>query len=192
MSGYKYLKSTRDSREAVALDILRRGQYVTTCMVDVDLLLCGIRSFPCGSGDDMTLTAQQRLDVLELVQAERKKLTTMEVKTLDGWHNCGLSFDEFCFPGDTVSEDVVDYFVNVVPPVTLSATCVQAGEPYSSEADENGRFRPTYTTFHRLDKDRWQYDGCCFMGDCRNRVAFTFRQRQLHDLMEQARKEVIA
>ena len=112
---YKYLRGSRDSREIVEFDISKRGQYITTCVVDVDLLLCGILSFPCGNGDDVTLTGQRQLDILELVQAEREKITSgIEVKTMESWYGSGLNFDDYCFPGDTVGEDIVDYFVNVV------------------------------------------------------------------------------
>ena len=36
MTQYKYLRGSQDSREAVEFDITRRGQYITTCVVDVD------------------------------------------------------------------------------------------------------------------------------------------------------------
>lgn len=58
MTQYKYLRGSQDSREAVEFDITRRGQYITTCVVDVDLLLCGIKAFPCGNGDDVKLTPE--------------------------------------------------------------------------------------------------------------------------------------
>lgn len=56
---YKYLRGSKDSREVFEFDISKRGQYITTCVVDVDLLLCGIKTFPCGNGDDFKLTGQQ-------------------------------------------------------------------------------------------------------------------------------------
>lgn len=126
---YKYLRGSKDSREVFEFDISKRGQYITTCVVDVDLLLCGIKTFPCGNGDDFKLTGQQQLDILELVAAERRKITSgIEIKTMESWYGSGLNFEDYCFPGDTVGEDIVDYFVNVVPPVTLRYDCVQAGE----------------------------------------------------------------
>ena len=86
MSQYVYYRGSRSSREAVTYDIIRGGQYITTCVVDVQLLLCGIKAFPCGNGDDMKLTAQQRLEILETVQAERKRITdSYPVKTYEGW-----------------------------------------------------------------------------------------------------------
>lgn len=85
MTQYKYLRGSQDSREAVEFDITRRGHYITTCVVDVDLLISGLKAFPCGNGDDVKLTAQQRLAILELVQVERKRITdSYPVKTYEG------------------------------------------------------------------------------------------------------------
>ena len=46
MAEYTYHRGSQNSREAVEFDITRRGQYITTCVVDVDLLICGIKAFP--------------------------------------------------------------------------------------------------------------------------------------------------
>ena len=46
MAQYKYLRGTCDSRESVEFDISKHSQYITTCVVDADLLLCGIKTFP--------------------------------------------------------------------------------------------------------------------------------------------------
>lgn len=187
---YKYLRGSKDSREVFEFDISKRGQYITTCVVDVDLLLCGIKTFPCGNGDDFKLTGQQQLDILELVAAERRKITSgIEVKTMESWHGSGLNFDDYCFPGDTVGEDVLDYFVNVVPPVTLRYDCVQAGEEHSSEPDDSGKYRATYTTFHRTGDGRCRFDGYCFKGENQNRVEKTYSQQRFEKRLAEARKE---
>lgn len=125
----KYYRGSRDGYEAVEADITRRdGTYITTCVINVDLLLCGLTAFPCGKGEDYALAPEQQLKVLEFIRRERKALTDKEtVKTLDGWHGSGLpTFEDYCFPGDSVSEDIVDYFVNSVPPVLMRSTCTQA------------------------------------------------------------------
>ncbi|WP_304964766.1 hypothetical protein [uncultured Oscillibacter sp.] len=187
---YKYLRGSRDSREIVEFDISKRGQYITTCVVDVDLLLCGILSFPCGNGDDVTLTGQRQLDILELVQAEREKITSgIEVKTMESWYGSGLNFDDYCFPGDTVGEDIVDYFVNVVSPVTLRYDCMQAGEEHSCEPDGSGKYRATYTTFHRTGDGRFRFDGYCFKGENQNRVEKTYSQQRFEKRLAEAREE---
>ena len=190
MAPYKYLRGSRDSREIVEFDISKCGRYITTCVVDVSLLLCGILSFPCGNGDDVTLNGQQQLDILELVQVEREKITSgIEVKTMESWYGSGLNFDEYCFPGDTVGEDIVDYFVNVVPPVTLRYDCVQAGEEHSSEPDDSGKCRATYTTFHRTGDGRCRFDGYCFEGENQNRVEKTYSQQRFEKRLAEAREE---
>ena len=191
MALYRYIRGSRDNREAVEFDISKRGQYITTCVVNVDLLLCGIKTFPCGNGDDVKLAGQQQLAILELVQAEREKITSnIEVKTMESWYGSGLNFDDYCFPGDTVGEDIVDYFVNVVPPVTLRYDCIQAGEEHSSEPDGSGKYRATYTTFHRTGDGRCRFDGYCFEGENQNRVEKTYSQQRFERRLAEARKEV--
>lgn len=188
MTRYRYIRGSRDSYEAVEFDITRRGRYITTCVVNVYLLLCGVKAFPCGNGDDEKLTAQQQLEILELVQEERKKITaSYPVKTYKGWHESGLpTFEDYCFPGDTVDEAMVEYFVNVVPPVLALSFCTQAGEPFSHEGDERGAYRPTYTTFHDLGGGRWQFDGYCFYKENTNRYV---RKSRLEERIEEARRE---
>ena len=187
---YKYLRGSKDSREVFEFDISKRGQYITTCVVDVDLLLCGIKTFPCGNGDDFKLTGQQQLDILELVAAERRKITSgIEIKTMESWYGSGLNFEDYCFPGDTVGEDIVDYFVNVVSPVTLRYDCMQAGEEHSCEPDGSGKYRATYTTFHRTGDGRCRFDGYCFKGENQNRVEKTYSQQRFEKRLAEAREE---
>ena len=182
---YIYYKATRNSREAVAFDIMRGELYVTTCVVDVDLLICGIKTFPCGNGDDVTLTPQQRLEILELVQSERKAIVSREkVKTLAGWRDSCLNFDEYIFLGDKVAQDIVDEMVNSVPPVTMCLTCTQSGEPFSAEPGDDGEMRDTYPTFHRVEGFLWQgerfwiFDGYCFRDENKSRYDHPGRLEQ--------------
>lgn len=188
MTQYKYLRGSQDSREAVEFDITRRGQYITTCVVDVDLLLCGIKAFPCGNGDDVKLTPEQQFAILETVQQERKRITdSYPIKTYEGWRESGLPlFEDYCFPGDTVDEAMVEHFVNSVPPVLMLSFCTQAGEPFSHEGDERGAYRPTYTTFHDLGGGRWQFDGYCFYKENTNRYV---RKSRLEERITEARRE---
>lgn len=169
MTQYKYLRGSQDSREAVEFDITRRGHYITTCVVDVDLLISGLKAFPCGNGDDVKLTAQQRLAILELVQVERKRITdSYPVKTYKGWQESGLrTFEEYCFPDDEVDEEMVDYFLNAVPPRLVHPNCVQAGEPYSSEGDEQGEWKRAdiESDVWRLMIDGSQISNVCYDTD---------------------------
>ena len=138
----------------------------------------------------MKLTARQQLDILELVQAERKKITSgVDIKTMESWYGSGLNFDNYCFPGGPVGEDIVDYFVNVVPPVTLRYDCIQAGEEQSSEPDDCGKYRATYTTFHRTGSGQYCFDGYCFRGENQKRVGKTYSQQQFEKRLAEARQE---
>lgn len=68
--------------------------------------------------------------------------------------------------GDLVSEEVVDYFMDELPPVTLRADCCQMGEPYAHRDDpETGRWRPTFATFKRVSPGEFTFCGYCFAGE---------------------------
>lgn len=169
MSRYKYLRGSRDSFEAIEFDLTKRGRYITTCVINASLLLAGVKAFPCGNGDDISLAPEQRLEILEYLQAERKKITEgEEVKSLDGWRSSGLpTWEDYCKPGELVMEDIVDEFANSVPPTTFRSGYVQAGEAYSTEPDSDGIWRDTYTTFTYHGKDDagrslWLHNGYCF------------------------------
>lgn len=168
---YRYYRGGRNSYEAIEFDVEKAGRYETTCVVNVDLLICGIKAAPCGNGDDYKLNPEERLAILETVQEERRKLTEgIEIKTLDGWHKSGLpTFEDYAQPGDKVSQDIVDHFVNSVPPILMRRSCTQAGEAYSLAQDENDNYRNTYTTFHEVGDGEWIFDGHCFKGETENR-----------------------
>lgn len=83
--------------------------------------------------------------------------------TVNDWRAAG-DFDKAAKPGDLVDEEIVQEFVNVLPPTTLRSNLVQAGEPYSHHFDpETERWRCTYTTFAKVDGE-WVYCGNCFVG----------------------------
>lgn len=171
---FRYLKGSESSRETIELDLVRAdGMYITTCAIDVDLLLSGIESYPCNNGDYYPLIPEQRLKVLEFLKEERKKLTdSLAVKTYEGWHKSGLrKFEDYCFPGDMVDDAMVEYFINVLPPHLMRSDCRQVGAEHSYEPDETGgRHRPTYTTFYQNEEGIWLFAGYCFKGETKNRV----------------------
>lgn len=179
MNNLKYYRGSRDSYEAVEFDVTKDGGaiYVTTCVINLALLTAGVATHPCGNGDDIKLTPEQQLEILEFVQEERRKITEGEqVKSMDGWHKSGLhSWEDYCKPGELVTEDVVDNFVNSVPPTTLRSGYVQAGEAYDSQPDGDGIWRDTYVTFTYHGKDDagrslWLHNGYCFKNGTDNRV----------------------
>ena len=101
---------------------------------------------------------------------------------MSDWNNSGLDFDDFFFPGDKVAEDVVDYYVNLLPPTTFSRKLVQAGEAHDTLPESNdpgARWHNTYMTF-ALKNGSWVYVGNCFKGEtvARNREEIFSRKEQ--------------
>lgn len=90
-----------------------------------------------------------------------------EVKSLEGW--CEFtdrtgkgSIYDYLSKGDIVSEDIVDNFMDMLPPRAMSYGYLQVGEPYSHVYDIDHRLRPTYMTFAKCD-GVWRYYGNCFV-----------------------------
>jgi len=73
MNQYKYYKGSYDRRETIEFDLMKRGRYVTTCVVDAQCLIDGSQSFPCGNGDSYRTTPKERMEMLAFLQAERQK-----------------------------------------------------------------------------------------------------------------------
>ena len=68
--------------------------------------------------------------------------------------------------GDYVEAEVVDNFMNMLPPACWRSDCAQIGEPASHMLDErDGKCKATYQTFKRVAKDTWEYCGDCFRGE---------------------------
>jgi len=94
----------------------------------------------------------------------------MEVKTLEGWEKFTdetgkSSWDDYVKPGDFVDEKTADYFLDILPPASMSRGYFQVGEPYSHVYDEEtGRYKATFSTFLRVDDGVWKWCGNCFKG----------------------------
>lgn len=82
--------------------------------------------------------------------------------------------ENFCYSnarkGDYVEESVVDGVTDMLPPVYMTSTCVQVGEPYSyCEDPDTGKWLATYITFKFValwgENDIWEYCGHCFLGE---------------------------
>lgn len=105
------------------------------------------------------------LDPCEVCDCRREEAGAAERKiiTMDDWRRAG-DFEKAARPGDLVTDEIVENFLNVLPPATNSATLVQCGEPVSHQYDpDTGHWRPTYTTFSQRD-GLWYYCGNCFIG----------------------------
>mgnify|MGYP006887196635 FL=1 len=83
-------------------------------------------------------------------------------EVIDNEHYFGL---DACEVGDYFTEDMVDGFMNVLPPACMRSDCSQIGEPVSDKMDKDGKYKPTYTTFKKVDKGIWEYCGDCFIGE---------------------------
>lgn len=67
--------------------------------------------------------------------------------------------------GDYVDKEIIDDYINMLPPTYLSYNLFQMGEPYTQREDVisgSGRWRNTYGTFERVSNDIWKYCGDCF------------------------------
>ena len=188
---YTYHRGSENSQECVDFDLRREnGDYITTCVVNVDLLICGVSQHPCGNGDDEALSVKEQLDVLNLVEQERNKLIHKEgAKSLQDWKDSGLrTFEEYFQPGDIVTEDLVEYFVNILPPRTCYAGFVQAGEAFSHEKNDKGIYKAIYVTFVK-PKGQWVFAGWCFGGEITNINNRPGRlEERIRELKERIRK----
>lgn len=75
------------------------------------------------------------------------------------------TFERAARPGDAVIPEIVDHFLNDLPPATHRESLIQCGEPYDHQRDpKTGRYKPTFATFHKED-GQWVYCGNCFIGE---------------------------
>lgn len=96
-----------------------------------------------------------------------------EIKTISGW--CEFydrtgkgSWSDYAEVGSVVAEEVVDNFMNALPPRSLSYGYLQMGEVYTHIEDEHGKVRGLYMTFVK-DNGEWKYCGYCFPNETINR-----------------------
>lgn len=166
MNKYRYIRGSRCCAEVVEFDICKpSGQYITTCVVNANKLIYGIKTHPCGNGDDVTLNNKTALEVLRLIQKERNAVKySGKVKTLEGWRTSGLDLGDYLAIGDEVDEALYDEQMGCVPPHAMRESCSQVGEPYSETQAENGKLQATWTTFCKKG-GKWHYVGQCFSGE---------------------------
>lgn len=87
-----------------------------------------------------------------------------EIKTFANWN---VNLDEYLKIGDLVDAEMVDYFINVLPPACMNGECIQMGEPCNHRPDSNGVWRATYSTLKKTPEG-WRYAGQCFRGRTEN------------------------
>jgi hypothetical protein len=84
-----------------------------------------------------------------------------EVKTLEQWN--GRTLEDYLNVGDQVDEEMINYFINIIPPATLNSRLLQVGE-----ASNHIGGKATFTTFERVN-NIWFYRGDCFWGETESR-----------------------
>ena len=173
MYQYNYYRGSKNNSEAVEFTVKSDMYGSTTCVVNVDMLLCGVKIFPCADGNDFSLNKAVTLDILSLVKKRRDDIRKQEpVKSVQGWENSGLrNLSDYLTVGDVVDEDMVDDFRNSLPPRTDYRALLQMGEPYSHVDSDEGQFKATYTTFS-YKEGQWVFMGYCFAGETKNRVMY--------------------
>lgn len=106
---------------------------------------------------DVKLELEERERTQKL--RKRRKCNNKKVYNWD-WFYCD-ALDE----GDYVEAEVVEYFMNCIPPACYRSDCAQIGEAYNSIPDSTGNFRSTFMTFKRYDSNTWEFCGYCFIGE---------------------------
>lgn len=91
-----------------------------------------------------------------------------KLKSIREWEkisgNAGLSWQEYCDVGDYVTENVFDYFLNILPPAAVSDSYLQVGEPHSHCYNPfTGHYEPTFLTLAKNEAGYWVYCGNCFL-----------------------------
>ena len=112
-------------------------------------------------------TLEEYAEDLIRITAPREKVIDGEVKTLQGWRDSGINnFGNYVKVRDKVAVDIVNHFIELLPPRSYKSGFFQIGEPHD-HVKEGARYR----TFIYLYKDEnykevWQYKGNCLGGTC--------------------------
>ena len=77
------------------------------------------------------------------------------MKDMNGWHESKLDLGKYLQIGDTVSEDMADYFLCVLPPACWRVNLIQIGEP-----NDHVNGRATFATIYKRDGN-WIFAGYC-------------------------------
>jgi hypothetical protein len=83
------------------------------------------------------------------------------MKTMKGWNESRQDLDTYLQIGDEVDEEMMWYFLEVLPPACYRANLIQIGEPYSHVGG-----RATFSTVYKpLGAKNWMYAGHCWRGE---------------------------
>lgn len=165
----KYTPATAGTSELVTLYYKSGKSKVIT--VNISHLFPGRCTGIDQDGDTVNLTPAEIYNVLRTCELGRFQIRRKEdVKSLTGWQDSYLpEFGDYFFPGDFVTESVVEHYRNILPPVRMYHGYLQAGEPHCYIKNDKGIPRACYMTFIKPDTE-WIYAGICFEGENENRV----------------------
>ena len=164
-----YTPATAETSELVTLYYKSGKSKIIT--VNVSHLFPGRCTGIDQDGDTVNLTPAEIYNVLRICELGRFQIRRKEdVKSLTGWQDSYLpEFGDYFFPGDFVTESVVEHYRNILPPVRMYHGYLQAGEPHCHIKNDKGIPRACYMTFIKPDTE-WIYVGICFEGENENRV----------------------
>ncbi len=85
-----------------------------------------------------------------------KVLNLTNLKTYENWKG---DLHKYLEVGDVVDQEMVNHFLNVMPPACHTSGCIQIGEPYNHI---NGK--AVFATLKRTEFG-WVYAGHCYRGE---------------------------
>jgi hypothetical protein len=160
-----YHKGGRAARERICIPVVDRSGAVTTYL-DLPVLFLEANAvyLHLDDGSDVFLSNTQMLLIANEVERLRAEAAGTGLKTLSGWRESGLpSVEDYLEVGDEVDGEMLDYFLNVLPPRTNRAGLLQAGGEISTVKNIDGGWLPTHLTF-KQQGGTWRYAGRCFEG----------------------------
>jgi len=130
-TNYNYIRGSQSGAENVEFEIRLHGDYITTCVVNVSRLLDGVKTHPCGNGDDYHLNKSTVTKVLKTIRNGRSEIKYSGIlKTFDAWNGSELSLSDFLAVDDMVDDTLVEEQRDCVPPHCLTRRYLQVGEPF--------------------------------------------------------------
>lgn len=160
-----YHRGGRAARERICIPVVDRSGATTTYLdLPVTLLEAGVVYLRLDDGSDIFLSNTQMALIANEVERQRAEARGTGLKTLSGWRESGLpSVEDYLEVGDEVDGEMLDYFLNVLPPRTNRAGLLQAGGEISTVKNIDGGWLPTHLTF-KQQGGTWRYAGRCFAG----------------------------
>lgn len=152
--------------ERITVPVIRKsdGKPVANLGTTVILVECGNIYHYLDNGFAVRLSDAQMVTVANEILKKRAEARGTGLKTLSGWRESGLpSVEDYLEVGDEVDGEMLDYFLNVLPPRTNRAGLLQAGGEISTVKNIDGGWLPTHLTF-KQQGGTWRYAGRCFAG----------------------------